>query len=80
MIYDISFSLYLLHSITIYTIRVRVVKSFIEIFGDKTREGYVVALALGAAITQPFLFWISQLFTDTADKGSVTFARKMAKW
>ena len=77
---DIAFSLYLLHGITIYTVGVRVVKFFTEIFGAETREGYVVSLALGTAVTLPFLFWISQLFTDVVDKGAVTFARKMAKW
>ena len=77
---DISFSLYLLHGITIYTVGVRVVKFFTEVFGDETREGYVVSLALGPAITLPFLLWISQLFTDVVDKGSVSFARKIANW
>ncbi len=77
---DISFSLYLLHGIAIYTIGVRVVKLFTEIFGDQTREAYVVSLALGAVVTMPFLFWISQLFTDLVDKRAVNFARKMAKW
>ena len=77
---DISFSLYLLHGITIYTVGVRVVKFFTEIFGDQTREGYVLSLILGAAITLPFLFWISLLFTDVVDKGAVDLARRMAKW
>ena len=77
---EISFSLYLLHGMTIYTVGVRVVKFFTEIFGSDTREGYVVSLVFGTGITLPLLFWISQLFTDVVDQGAVNFARWMATW
>jgi peptidoglycan/LPS O-acetylase OafA/YrhL len=77
---DISFSLYLLHGITIYSVGVRVMRLFTTIFGGEDPVGYIVSLGLSAAVVLPFLFWISDLFTEVVDKGAVNLARRIMKW
>jgi peptidoglycan/LPS O-acetylase OafA/YrhL len=77
---DISFSLYLLHGITLYSVGVRVVNMCTSILGGEEPFWYVVSLILSLGIVLPFLFWISRLFTDAVDQGAVNLAKRMAQW
>ncbi len=77
---DISFSLYLLHGITIYSVGVRLMNFVGEILGHDTDIGYVSSLLLSTGMTLVFLFWVSRVFTQVVDKGAVNLAKKMEAW
>ncbi|KAL8713678.1 MAG: hypothetical protein Q9220_002204 [cf. Caloplaca sp. 1 TL-2023] len=75
----ISFSFYLCHGAVLYTVGLRTQRFFSGVLGDETIVVYCWSLLLGACITVPFLFWISDVFTVVVDRGAVTLSRSMMK-
>ncbi|KAI4195352.1 MAG: hypothetical protein LQ350_007249 [Teloschistes chrysophthalmus] len=73
----ISFSFYLCHGLTLYTIGLRTVRFFFGIIGDKTDFQYGCSLTLGAMVVIPLLFWISDVFTVVVDRGAVLLSRRL---
>ncbi|KAL9010257.1 MAG: hypothetical protein Q9173_004789 [Seirophora scorigena] len=75
----ISFSLYLCHGVTIYTLGLRVANTCFYLFGSATGFRYGFSLLVSSAIVVPALFWISDVFTVVVDRGAVTLSRCMMK-
>ncbi|KAL8728437.1 MAG: hypothetical protein Q9166_005399 [cf. Caloplaca sp. 2 TL-2023] len=73
----VSFSLYLCHGVTLYTVGLRTANFFLGIFGDKTGLQYGLALVVSGMIMVPILFWVSDVFTVVVDRGAVVLSRKM---
>ncbi|KAL8771410.1 MAG: hypothetical protein Q9209_003078 [Squamulea sp. 1 TL-2023] len=76
----ISFSLYLCHGATIYTLGLRTVNFFMGIFGFQTYLQYGSALIVSGMIVIPILFWLSDVFTVVVDRGAVIVSRKMMEY
>ncbi|KAL8787743.1 MAG: hypothetical protein Q9213_002063 [Squamulea squamosa] len=76
----ISFSLYLCHGATIYSLGLRTVNFFVGIFGSQTYLQYGSALVVSAMIVIPILFWLSGVFTVVVDRGAVMLSRKMMEY
>ncbi|KAL9025319.1 MAG: hypothetical protein Q9196_005833 [Gyalolechia fulgens] len=75
----ISFSLYLCHGVTIYTVGIRIANFFFGVFGDDTNLRYGTSLTMSALVVMPLLFWMSDVFTVVVDCGAVTLSRRMMK-
>ncbi|KAL8685689.1 MAG: hypothetical protein Q9218_007600 [Villophora microphyllina] len=73
----ISFSFYLCHGFTLYTLGLRTVRFFFGIIGDKTSFPYGCSLVLGGMVVIPLLFWIADIFTIVVDRGAVLLSRRM---
>ncbi|KAI4152493.1 MAG: hypothetical protein L6R39_001799 [Caloplaca ligustica] len=73
----ISFSLYLCHGVTLYTIGLRVANLCFHLFGSETNLRYGFSLVVSGAVVVPLLFWISDVFTVVVDRGAVTLSRRM---
>ncbi|KAI4284290.1 MAG: hypothetical protein L6R35_004943 [Caloplaca aegaea] len=75
----ISFSLYLCHAFTIYTLGLRVANLCFHLFGSATSSRYGFSLLISSAVFAPWLFWISDVFTVVVDRGALTLSRCMMK-
>ncbi|KAL8948057.1 MAG: hypothetical protein Q9222_005724 [Ikaeria aurantiellina] len=73
----ISFSLYLCHGAIIYTVGLRAQRFFSGVLGEETGAIFGCSMVLGAGITLPFLFWMSDVFTVVVDRGAVVLSRRM---
>ena len=76
----ISFSIYLCHGVTIYTLGLRTTNFFVGVFGRETDLRYGTALMISGMIVVPILFWISDVFTVVVDRGAVLLSRKMMNY
>ncbi len=73
----ISFSFYLCHGVTLYTIGLRVANLTFRLLGSQTNLRYGFSLLVSGCIVMPLLFWISDVFTVVVDRGAVTCSRRM---
>lgn len=75
----ISFSLYLCHGVTLYTLGVRVASLCFHMFGSETNLRSGFSLLVSGSVVVPLLFWISDIFTVVVDRGAVNLSRHMMK-
>jgi len=72
---NISFSLYLMHYLTIHTIGYAVIPRLMEKFGKDTLWGYEGGFVLGSVVVTIVTLWLSDLFWRVVDAPSVRFSR-----
>lgn len=83
---DISFSLYLLHSMVLYGFSSHVIRGLCDVVGcgvgDIGGEGWGrgIVLLMTILITAPVLAWASEVFTTLVDDNAIRWARMMRKW
>lgn len=75
----ISFSLYLCHGVTLYTLGLRVVNLAFQLLGSETDLRYGFSLVVSGVVVVPLLFWISDVFTVVVDRGAITCSRRLMK-